>query len=45
MFNSLRLPLEELAEIYLKTSDFVKDALESVENNDLEKAQAPYRTT
>ena len=32
--------LEELAEIYLKTSDFVKDALESVENNDLEKAQA-----
>ena len=32
--------LEELAAIYLKTSDFVKDALESVENNDLEKAQA-----
>ena len=32
--------LEELAEIYLKTSDFVKDALESMENNDLEKAQA-----
>ena len=32
--------LEELAEIYLKTSEFVKDALESVENNDLEKAQA-----
>ena len=32
--------LEELAEIYLKTSDFVKDALESVENNDLEIAQA-----
>ena len=32
--------LEELAEIYLKTSDFVKEALESVENNDLEKAQA-----
>ena len=32
--------LEELAEIYLKTSDFVKDALESVENNGLEKAQA-----
>ena len=32
--------LEELAEIYLKTSDFVKDALESVENNDFEKAQA-----
>ncbi|MGZ9835129.1 Na/Pi cotransporter family protein [Streptococcus sp. V940] len=32
--------LEELAEIYLKTSDFVKDALESVENNDLEQAQA-----
>ena len=32
--------LEELADIYLKTSEFVKDALESVENNDLEKAQA-----
>ena len=32
--------LEELAEIYLKTSEFVKDALESVENIDLEQAQA-----
>ncbi len=32
--------LNELAEIYLKTSEFVKDALESVENNDLEQAQA-----
>ena len=32
--------LDELAEIYLKTSEFVKDALESVENNDLEQAQA-----
>ena len=32
--------LEELAEIYLETSEFVKDALESVENNNLEKAQA-----
>ena len=32
--------LEELAEIYLKTSEFVKDALESVENNDLEQSQA-----
>ena len=32
--------LEELAEIYLKTSEFVKDALESVENNDLEKAES-----
>ena len=32
--------LEELEEIYRQTSDFVKDALESVENNDLEKAQA-----
>ncbi len=32
--------LEELAEIYHKTSEFVKDALESVENNDLEQAQA-----
>ena len=32
--------LEELAEIYLKTSEFVKDALKSVGNNDLEKAQA-----
>ena len=31
--------LEELEEIYRQTSDFVKDALESVENNDLEKAQ------
>ena len=31
--------LEELAEIYLKTSEFVKDALESVENNNLEKAE------
>ena len=31
--------LEELEEIYSQTSDFVKDALESVENNDLEKAQ------
>ncbi|MEZ7600774.1 Na/Pi cotransporter family protein [Streptococcus sp. 27098_8_69] len=32
--------LEELEDIYCQTSDFVKDALESVENNDLEKAQA-----
>ena len=32
--------LEELAEIYLKTSEFVKEALESVENNDLEKAES-----
>lgn len=32
--------LEELEEIYRLTSDFVKDALESVENNDLQKAQA-----
>ena len=32
--------LEELEEIYRQTSDFVEDALESVENNDLEKAQA-----
>ena len=32
--------LVELAEIYHKTSEFVKDALESVENNDLEQAQA-----
>ena len=31
--------LEELEEIYRQTSDFVKDALKSVENNDLEKAQ------
>ena len=31
--------LEELEEIYRQTSEFVKDALESVENNDLEKAQ------
>ena len=32
--------LEELENIYRQTSDFVKDALESVENNDLEQAQA-----
>ena len=32
--------LEELEDIYHQTSDFVKDALESVENNDLEKAQS-----
>ena len=32
--------LEELEEIYRQTSEFVKDALESVENNDLEKAQS-----
>ena len=32
--------LEELEEIYRQTSDFVKDALESVENNDLEQAQS-----
>lgn len=32
--------LEELEDIYRQTSDFVKDALDSVENNDLEKAQA-----
>lgn len=32
--------LVELAEIYHKTSEFVKDALESVENNDFKKAQA-----
>ena len=32
--------LEELEDIYRQTSHFVKDALESVENNDLEKAQS-----
>ena len=32
--------LEELEDIYRQTSEFVKDALESVENNDLEKAQS-----
>ena len=32
--------LEELEDIYRQTSDFVKDALESVESNDLEKAQS-----
>ena len=32
--------LEELEDIYRQTSDFVKDALESVENNDLEQAQS-----
>lgn len=31
--------LEELEDIYRQTSEFVKDALESVENNDLEKAE------
>ena len=32
--------LEELEEIYRQTREFVKDALESVENNDLEQAQS-----
>ena len=32
--------LEELEEIYRQTSEFVKDALESVENNDLEMAKS-----
>ena len=32
--------LEELEEIYRQTSEFVKDALESVENNDLEMADS-----
>lgn len=32
--------LEELAEIYQKTTEFIKDALDSVENNDIEKAQS-----
>ncbi|ORO77289.1 Na/Pi cotransporter family protein [Streptococcus oralis] len=32
--------LEELADIYQKTTDFIKDALDSVENNDIEKAQS-----
>lgn len=32
--------LEELEEIYRQTSEFVKDALESVENNDLEMAES-----
>ena len=32
--------LEELENIYRQTSEFVKDALESVENNDLEQAQS-----
>ena len=31
--------LEELAEIYHATTEFIKDALDSVENNDIEKAQ------
>ena len=31
--------LEELAEIYQATTAFIKDALDSVENNDIEKAQ------
>ena len=32
--------LEELAQIYHATTEFIKDALESVENNDIEKAQS-----
>ncbi len=32
--------LEELADIYQKTTDFIKDALDSVENNNIEKAQS-----
>ena len=32
--------MEELADIYQKTTDFIKDALVSVENNDVEKAQS-----
>ena len=32
--------LKELEEIYRQTSEFVKDALESVENNDLELAES-----
>lgn len=32
--------LQELADIYQKTTDFIKDALDSVENNDIEKAQS-----
>ena len=32
--------LQELADIYQKTTDFIKDALDSVENNDIGKAQS-----
>ena len=32
--------LKELEEVYRQTSDFIKDALDSVENNDIEKAQS-----
>lgn len=32
--------LEELAEIYQATTAFIKDALDSVENNDIEKARS-----
>ncbi|RSI75244.1 Na/Pi cotransporter family protein [Streptococcus mitis] len=32
--------LEELADIYQKTTEFIKDALDSVESNDIEKAQS-----
>ena len=32
--------LEELADIYQATTTFIKDALDSVENNDIEKAQS-----
>ena len=32
--------LQELADIYQKTTGFIKDALDSVKNNDIEKAQS-----
>lgn len=32
--------LKELEEVYRQTSDFIKDALDSVENNDIEKARS-----
>ena len=40
MFNFSDAALEELAEIYQATTTFIKDALDSVENNDIEKAQS-----
>ena len=40
MLSSLKLLYRKLADIYQKTTGFIKDALDSVENNDIEKAQS-----
>lgn len=37
--------LKELEEVYRQTSDFIKDALDSVENNDIEKSTQSCRTS